>query len=63
MSKSSKKKAANAVRGTWALCITAGLMLGLGMAPIIGSLPIGLLTGILGGTLAGYLFTSKRPKH
>lgn len=59
MSKKSKKKAANAVKGTWALCITAGLMLGLGMTPMIGNLLIGLLAGGCGGALAGYLFTRK----
>jgi len=63
MSKKSKKKAASAVKGTWALCLTAGLMLGLGMAPIIGSLPVGLLAGLIGGAVAGYLFTSKKPRH
>lgn len=59
MSKKSKKKAANAVKGTWALCITAGLMLGLGMTPMIGSLLISLLVGGSGGAIAGYLFTRK----
>lgn len=57
MSKKSKRKASK--QGTWALCITAGLMLGLGMAPLFGGFLVSILLGGLGGALAGYLFTRK----
>ncbi len=57
MSKKNKKQ--NAKNGTWALCITAGLMLGLGMTPMFGNFIISLLVGGLAGAIAGYLFTRK----
>ena len=62
MSKKSKKQA---VKGTWALCITAGLIVGGGLGPLLGS---GLITSLIGaalGTGAGYYFTHQknRTKH
>jgi hypothetical protein len=57
MSKKSKKQ--NAKNGTWALCITAGLMLGLGMTPMFGNFFISLIVCGIGGGIAGYFFTRK----
>lgn len=55
MSKKSKRKASK--NGTWALCITAGLVLGLGMAPLVGGFLISVVLGAAAGALAGYFFT------
>ena len=55
MSKKSKKIASK--QGTWALCITAGVVLGLGMAPLLGGLLVSVLAGTVTGLIAGYFFT------
>ena len=57
MSKKSKKQAE---QGTWALCITAGLIVGVGLGPLLGSLPITSLIGAAIGSGAGYYFTHKK---
>lgn len=59
MSKKSKKQAE---QGTWALCITAGLIVGVGLGPSLGNL---LITTLIGGVLgagAGYYFTHQKNK-
>ena len=56
MSKKAKRARA-AERGTWALCITAGLMLGLGMTPMIGNLILSIVLGACAGAVTAYLFT------
>lgn len=57
MSKKNKKQAR---QGTYALCITAGLIVGVGLGPAFGSV---IITAIVGGGLgavAGYLFTKRQ---
>lgn len=56
MSKKAKKQKD---QGTYALCITAGLIVGVGIGPLMGSVPITAIVGGLLGTVAGYLFTRK----
>lgn len=53
----SKKSAKNATQGTYALCISAGAMVGLGIGPLMGSVPLTALAGAALGAVAGYLFT------
>ena len=62
MSKKSKKQA---VQGTWALCITAGLIVGVGLGPLLGSVLITSLIGAALGAGTGYYFTHQknRTKH
>ncbi len=53
----SKKAKKSAVQGTYALCITVGLIVGVGLGPMLGSV---LITTILGGVVgagAGYFFS------
>ena len=57
MSKKSKKQAE---QGTWALCITAGLIVGVGLGPLLGNVPITSLVGAAIGAGAGYYFTHQK---
>ncbi|NKB31508.1 MAG: hypothetical protein GKR91_00200 [Pseudomonadales bacterium] len=57
MSKKSKKQAE---RGTWALCITAGLIIGIGLGAILDNLLLTVLIGAALGAAAGYYFTHQR---
>lgn len=57
MSKKSKKQAA---QGTWALCITAGLIIGVGLGPILGNVLLTALIGAAVGAGAGYYFTHQK---
>ena len=63
MSKKDKKKAAE--RGTYALYMTAGLILGIGLGAILSSLLITTVLGIIAGAGAAYFFNhQKKPnKH
>ena len=63
MSKRNKKKTAE--RGTYALCMTAGLILGIGLGAILNSLLITTVLGIIAGAGAAYFFNhQKKPnKH
>lgn len=56
----SKKKKTNSVQGSYAMCITAGLIGGVGIGPLFGSVPATALVGALLGAAAGFYFT--RPK-
>lgn len=59
MSKKSKKK--NNPQGTYALCITVGLVVGAGIGPLMGSVPLMAVIGGLAGAAAGYAFTQRKP--
>lgn len=58
----SKKKAKKrAEQGTYALCITTGLIvIGLGLGPMLGSVLISSLVGVLIGGVAGYLINNRK---
>lgn len=52
----SKRKARkNSEQGIYALCITCGFIVGLGLGPMIGSVLVSMLVGVGLGSLAGYL--------
>ena len=53
----SNKRKKQAKQGTIALCITAGLIVGLGLGPAFGSVAITSVVGGILGAVAGYLFT------
>jgi hypothetical protein len=56
------KKSKSSVQGTYALCITAGTVVGFGLSPMLGTVLIPLLLGIAAGCGAGYYFTNKTQK-
>ena len=56
MSKKSKKQAK---QGTLALCITAGLIVGVGLGPFVGNMLISVVIFGLLGVAAGMVFTRK----
>ncbi|PCJ16475.1 MAG: hypothetical protein COA96_18395 [SAR86 cluster bacterium] len=62
----SKKSKNQAEQGTYALCITVGLIIGIGLGPMMGSLLYGSLTGGAVGAGTGYFFShlkKRRKKH
>ncbi len=58
MSKKDKKKAAE--RGTYALYMTAGLILGIGLGAILNSLLITTILGIVTGAGTAYFFSHQK---
>ena len=50
----SKKQKQSARVGTYALCITIGFIIGIGLAPVVDNLPVTLLAGTAAGALAGW---------
>lgn len=60
MSRKSKKQS---VQGTYALCITVGLFVGLGLGPVFGSVLLSTGVGAIVGAGAGYWFTHLRHQN
>jgi F0F1-type ATP synthase assembly protein I len=59
MSKRKAKK--NSERGTYALCITTGVILvGLGLGPLLGSVLASSAIGVLVGVAAGYFIINSK---
>ncbi|MEX2131019.1 MAG: hypothetical protein WD772_05990 [Pseudohongiellaceae bacterium] len=56
----SKKNKQSERAGVYALCITIGVVVGIGLAPVVNNLILTLLIGTGGGALAGYLFDRQR---
>ncbi len=56
----SKKRKQQAKQGTFAICITAGLIVGAGLGPAFGSVAVTAVAGAALGAVAGYLFTKGR---
>ncbi len=60
MSRKSKKQAQ---QGTIALCITVGLIVGIGLGPIMGNVLVTAILGILVGGGVGYYFSHRRSRR
>lgn len=58
---SRKKKQQASASGVYALCVTVGLIIGLGLTPLMGNLPIMVVVGAVAGVIAAFLITRKRP--
>lgn len=60
----SKKKAKrNSEQGTYALCITIGLIVGVGLGPLLGSVLITTVIGGIAGALTAYAFNHRKAKR
>lgn len=60
---SRKKARRNSEQGTYALCITTGLIIGVGLGAILDSVVlVAVLFGIIGG-VAAYLFNHRKKKR
>ena len=58
---SKKKTKKNSERGTYALCITTGLILiGLGLGPLLGNVLASSAIGVLVGSVAGYFIINRK---
>lgn len=55
----SKKSKRQAKRGTFALCITAGLVVGVGLGPFVGNMLLSVVIFGLLGIGAGWVFTHR----
>ncbi|MCB1672758.1 MAG: hypothetical protein R3F41_02595 [Gammaproteobacteria bacterium] len=62
MSKKKNKRQATASE-VYALCITVGLIVGLGLSPLMGNTLIMIVTGGAGGAVIAYLFSRKASRH
>ncbi|MEZ5491640.1 MAG: hypothetical protein R3F50_15160 [Gammaproteobacteria bacterium] len=61
MSKKKNKRQATAAE-MYALCVTVGLIIGLGLTPLMGNLLIMLAGGAVVGALAAFLLTRNTPR-
>ena len=56
----SKRKKQMAKSEIYALCITIGLVIGLGLSPMLNNLLLGVLTGGIGGTVVGFIMSKNQ---
>jgi hypothetical protein len=57
----SKKKKTDS-SGTYALCITTGLIFGIGLGPVFGNVLVTAIVGIISGGAAGYYFAHQKKR-
>ena len=62
MSRKKKKRQASAAE-VYALCITVGLIVGLGLAPMMDNVLLTTAIGGIGGALAAFLINRKSPRQ
>ncbi|MEQ8314729.1 MAG: hypothetical protein RL839_00370 [Gammaproteobacteria bacterium] len=58
--KPGKKKRKQSIQGTYALCITAGLVIGLGLGPAFGNVWMAAVAGGVIGAVAAYLLAQRQ---
>ena len=58
---SKKKKQQTSASGIYALCITAGLVVGVGLAPLTDNLPGSALFGVAAGAVAAFIINRRAP--
>ena len=57
-----KKKKQSSTAGLYAMCITAGLIIGIGLAPVFGNFLIMVIVGGIVGVVAAFVINKKSPK-
>ncbi len=62
MSKKKNRRQATTTE-VYALCITVGLVVGLGLSPVMGNLVVMVVTGGAVGAVVAYLVTRKKNRH
>jgi|TARA_B110000263_G_C15197940_1_gene459257 hypothetical protein len=50
-------------RGIYAMCITAGLVFGIGLGPVFGNVSITAIVGMISGAAAGYYFAHQKKRN
>ncbi len=60
---SKKKRKEPGTAGVYALAITTGLFIGLGLSPLMGNVLLMLCLGGLAGMASAFLITRNRPQH
>ena len=58
----SRKKKQSSTAGLYALCITAGLIIGVGLTPVFGNFLVLVILGGAAGVAAAYVINKKSPK-
>ena len=57
-----KKKKETSAAGVYAICITVGIIVGLGLTPLMGNLLAMVVVGGVAGAIAAYLINKNAPK-
>jgi hypothetical protein len=60
---SRKKKKDTSSAGVYALCITVGIIVGLGLTPLMGNLLVMIAIGGAAGAVVAYLINKNAPKR
>jgi hypothetical protein len=58
----SKKSRKTSIQGTYALCLTIGFIVGMGLGLILESVLITTILGVLAGTSAAYYLSHLKPR-
>ena len=58
----SKKSRKTSVKDTYAFCLTIGFIVGMGLGPILGSVLISTILGVLAGTSTAYYLSHLKPR-
>lgn len=58
----SKKKKQSSTAGLYAMCITVGVIVGIGFAPLMGNILFMVIAGGLTGVIVAYLIDKRTPK-
>ena len=58
----SKKKQTSSTAGLYALCITVGVIIGLGLTPVMGNFLVMIVLGGLSGTAVAFFIGKNTPK-
>ena len=58
----SKKKNQSSAAGLYALCVTVGLIVGVGLAPLASNFLIMVIVGGVAGVVVAFIINKKTPK-
>ena len=58
----SKKKNQSSTAGLYAMCITVGVIVSLGLVPLMGNILVMVIVGGLAGVIVAYIIIKRTPK-